>query len=65
VQADAGVNIYVASAEELGELLSVNLSHVGFADGGSLLHKMLWCFILHFLHQNLDWQCDTCGVPIN
>jgi len=24
-----------------------------------LLHKVVWCFFLHFLHQNLNWHWDT------
>ena len=59
VQGDAGVSSPVTSVEELGELLSVTLPCVGSVDGGSLLHEVVWCFFLHFLHQNLDWQFDT------
>ena len=50
VQDDAGVSIPVTSSEEFGELLSVTLSRVGSADGCALLHKVVWCFFLHFLH---------------
>lgn len=59
VQGDGGLSNSVTSVEELGELLSVILLCVDSADGGLLLHKVVWCFFLHFLHQNLDWQHDT------
>ena len=58
VQGDASVSSPVTSTKELDEAFSVTLSHVVSADGGSLLHRV-WCHFLHFLHQNLDWLCDT------
>ena len=59
VQGDADVSNPVTSAEEPDEAFSVTLSLVSSADGGSLLHKVVWCLFLHFLHRNLDWHCDT------
>ena len=58
-QGDTGVSNPVASAEEPDEASSATFSHVGSADGGSLLHKVVWCLFLHFLYRDLDWHCDT------
>jgi len=46
------------SVKELGagSLLSAVLSQVGPEDWVSLLHKVVWGFFLHFLHQNFDWH---------
>jgi len=46
------------SVKEVGGLMSVTLSCEDL-DGVTLLHKVVWCFFLHFLPRNLDWHCNT------